>query len=284
MVARLGVIPLSVLRGFGRGALSERLFLYQRERPGSKANTSVGAKAHQSKFEAVGLKGDYGYGAHGGERGSAEYGLSVMPAEMVRFFVRYYSAPGQVYLDPFMGQGVQLQVAKLCGLDYYGYDISREFCDYIDWFVPRIDDGKTVISAVCADSREPDTIPDGIGDFCFTSPPYWNMEYYGEEPGQLGKNSYEAFLRGIEDVARAWRPKFKPEAFVVINVGDFRINKRFYPYSAHTVAAFEAAGWKTHDVWVLEGLVGLMQRSFAVMRNLQKIAPRVHEYGLVFRP
>lgn len=88
----------------------------------------------------------------------------------------------------------------------------------------------------------------------------------------------------MEAVARAWRPKFKPGAYVVVNINDFRRDRKFYPYQAHTVALFERAGWTMHDSWIVDGLVGGMSKVFAVNRAKSRVAPKVHEYCLVFRP
>lgn len=206
-----------------------------------------------------------------------------MPAELVEFFVKYYASPGDVYLDPFMGQGVQMQVAHLLGLHYWGYDLSSEFFAYIDSVREKIEDNTTALQIFCGDSRNPEHIPDEIGDFSFHSPPYWNIEYYGDEPEQLGKGTYEDFLQGMEDVARAWLPKFKSGAYHVVNVNDFRMGGTFYPYHADTLALFKRAGWELADLWIIEGLVGGLSKAFAVDFNLKRIAPKLHEYALVFR-
>lgn len=207
-----------------------------------------------------------------------------MPAELVAFFIKYYAKPGDLYLDPFAGQGVQMQVAKLLGLHYHGYDLSADFCTYIRAVKSRIDDGSTELHITEGDSREPTEIADSSGDFSFHSPPYWDIEYYGDEVGQLGyKQSYEDFLSGMQAVAAAWLSKFKSGAYHVVNVNDFRAHGRFYPYHADTINLFQAAGWRLHDIWIIDGLVGGLPKAFAVDFNRQRIAPKVHEYAIVFR-
>jgi DNA modification methylase len=288
LVKKFGMVPLSILK-IHRGELSRRMFLYQQEVPQRSANankeanvklmTTDGAiEKHRSRRE-LGLIGNVKSG-HSGSNTAA----STMPAELVAFFIKYYARRGQVYLDPFMGQGVQMQVARLLGLDYYGYDLSAEFFAYIDAVRRKIDDGATTIRITHGDSRTPTEVPDGIGDFSFHSPPYWDIEFYGTEAGQLGyRQTYEDFLRGMEDVARAWLPKFKPGAWHVVNVNDFRKDGRFYPYHADTIALFRRAGWVLTDTWIIEGLVGGLPKAFAVDFNLKRIAPKVHEYALCFR-
>lgn len=280
LLERLGTIPVSILK-LGRGKLSRTMFSLQHERA-----RHANAGSAREKLEAL---RDAGYmktsTTSTKKNGRGTLNVSIMPAELVEFFVAYYATRGDTYLDPFMGQGVQLQVAHAMGLDYWGYDASREYVSFITQVVAKIDDGQHRIMPFLGDSRDPREIPDGIGDVCFTSPPYWDIEFYGDESAQLGLGkTYAEFLQGIEAVARAWHPKFKRDAYVVVNVADFRKDKRFYAYSADTIAAFCRAGYTTHDVWIIDGLVGGMARSFAVSFNEKRIAPRVHEYALVFRP
>lgn len=281
MLERFGFIPHSILQ-LHRGALSRQMFRYQGEVP----QRHVG-KTQETKEKARRMR-EAGYWSRGTASGRAagrgRPGATIMPAELVEFFIKYYAAPGQVYLDPFMGQGIQMQVAKLMGMHYYGYDCSEEFFRYIEMVRQKIDDGTTTIQITKGDSRYPTEIPDGIGDFSFHSPPYWDIEYYGDEPEQLGTgHTYEEFLQGMEDVARAWLPKFKPGGWHVVNVNDFRKGGEFVPYHADTISLFCRAGWKLRDTWIIHGLVGGLPKAFAVKWNMERIAPKVHEYALVFQ-
>ncbi len=283
---KFGMVPMSILK-IHRGEMSKRMFLFQQENPdrSGSATKRMNCKPDASRFrERKALK------IIGGCRGSHQdteggtVSASTMPAELPAFFIRYYARSGQVYLDPFMGQGVQMQVAKILGMHYYGYDISNDFFPYIDSVRVKIDDRKTTISIIHGDSKNPDQIPDDIGDFSFHSPPYWDIEFYGTEAEQLGYHkTYEQFLAGMEEVARAWLPKFKRGAWHVVNVNDFRKDGQFYPYHADTISLFRRAGWALVDTWIIEGLVGGLPKAFAVDFNLKRIAPKVHEYALVFR-
>jgi DNA modification methylase len=287
-----GFVPLSLIR-LSRGALSRSMFTYQHERPerrgGARANYLTNARAsgdvERLAAQAEERSGTYGDLWHFSNRKAANGpAASIMPAELVDFYVKYYARPGDLYLDPFAGQGVQMQVAKLRGLDYVGYDLSADFMAYNRAVREKIDDGTTRLDLYEADSRDPHEIDVGTGDFGFTSPPYWDIEYYGPEDAQLGTGqSYEAFLDGMETVAERWLPKFKPGAPLVVNVNDFRRAGRFYPYHADTIVLFQRAGWEVADVWIVEGLVAGLSKVFAVAKFGNGIAPRVHEYAITFR-
>lgn len=280
MTRRLGMVPLSILR-LSRGSLSRRMFQYAGDGDTSvKVHNTNTAK--RKRLAAISYKGAKASPSNSQSGGGGPV-LSIMPAELVEFFIRYYAEPGDVYLDPFMGQGVQLQVAVLLGLHYYGYDLSEGFCEYIDSIIERLEIKSTIVQATHGDSRSPDEIPDGIGDFSFHSPPYWDTEDYGDDPRQLGTGkTYREFLDGMHDVAAAWLPKFKPGAWHIVNVNDFRKGGKFIPYHADLISTFCAAGWELHDTWIIDGLVGGLPRAFAVSSNNRRLAPKVHEYALVF--
>lgn len=290
IVARLGCVPMSVLR-LSRGALSRRMFSLQKERPHGSVQVDLPpekiatmSEAAKEKYRICKERGLMGRGVAGAPN-IDRVQVSIMPAELVQFFVRYYAEAGAVYVDPFLGQGVQMQVAALEGLDYYAVDVCQEYVDYAGAVIDRLDlrEGQTV-QVVREDARVMDSVPDGIGDICFTSPPYWDIEYYDDSDEQLGHGKgYDEFLEGMGEVAKALRSKMKPGAYAVVNVNDFRRNGRFYGYSIDTVNLFRAAGWTHHDTWIIDGLVGGISRAFAVDRCKQKIAPKVHEYAWVFR-
>jgi len=272
MLKKFGCVPLSILK-ISRGELSRKMFQFHGERRGDRPKTTY-------KDTETGINRTTAEGKPMANR----VVVSIMPAELVAFFIRYYARRGDVYLDPFMGQGVQMQVAKMFGLHYYGYDLCEEFYRYIDAVRQKIDDGKTTIQTTLGDSKQPDAIPDDIGDFSFHSPPYWDIEYYGDDPEQLGRgHTYGEFIAGMEAVARAWLPKFKAGAYHVVNVNDFRKDGKFYPYHADTIGLFQRAGWALTDTWIIDGLVGGLPKAFAVDFNMKRTAPKTHEYALVFR-
>lgn len=288
-IEKFGTVPLSILK-LSRGALSRRMMLYQSETPGRRGGTeayldttyegaSEEAKAVQREREAKGLKA----ARYSRNPSKDRIALSIMPAELVRYFLRFYAGRGSVYVDPFVGQGVQMQVALLEGVRYYGYDASEEFVSWVLACRDRLDPEGKETSITLGDSRSMDEVPDAVGDFCFTSPPYWDVEFYGTEEAQLGHGkTYEEFLEGMQEVATELRRKMKPGGVAVINVNDFRRNGRFYSYHSDTIRLFQAAGWTMSDCWIIEGLIGSLPRAFAPKLVESKIAPKVHEFALVF--
>lgn len=276
MEKRFGTVPKSILK-LSRGSLSQSLYNFANEQ-GKSTGRGKRAKEKGGRYEQrPSLRASGGGSRHG-------QAWSIMPAELVEFFVKYYARPGDVYLDPFMGHGVRLQVAHALKLHYRGYDLSEIFFPFIKRIRDKIDDKTTTLQVVQGDSREPSEVPNDCGDFCFTSPPYWDIEYYGDDEGQLGTGkSYTTFLKGMRDVGAAWLPKFKPGAYAVLNVSDFRKDGRFYSYHADVQREWQDAGWVLHDCWIVDELVSGLAGIFAVSTNMRRIAPKVHEYAIVFR-
>lgn len=291
MLDKFGMIPTSVLR-LSRGALSRSMWNMLAERSTGRvqgANSLAREQAFTTEAGRQTARERRELGLFGGVKEYADANdrqtVSVMAAELVEFFARYYSRSGATYIDPFAGQGIQLQVAHRLGMHYVGMDLCAEYVRYIERTISKLDvpDG-LVLSITEGDSRRPDRVPDGCGDFTFTSPPYWDVEFYGPEAEQLGTGqTYEQFLAGMRDVAAAWLPKYRTGAYVAVNVNDLRRDGRFIPYHADVIALYRDAGYVPHDVWIVEGLIAGLPKAFAVSFNLKRIAPKVHEYVLIFR-
>ena len=273
-----GEIPDSVFTLKRDLGLRSRIREWQGERakrPGGEVTTSSSKRIrHPAQGKGVRPGGDL---------------FSVMPAELVRFFVRFYGVPkGGLYVDPFAGQGVRLQVAALEGLDYFAQDTSQAFVGWIGReLLPRFREQGIPTKAVVqlGDSSARLDLPDAVGDFCFTSPPYWKLEQYPEPvKGALDREpSYEAFLEGMVRVGRELLRVLKPGAFCVFNVADLRFDGRFFPYHADLLVRYRELGFQVWDTWVLKLYASSLGKAFGLGKIERFIAPKAHEYGLVFR-
>jgi len=97
-------------------------------------------------------------------------------------------------------------------------------------------------------SEDLSDIPSESVDLVMTSPPYWNLKNYGHAE-QIGSESYENYL---ERLNRVWAECYrvaKPNAVFVLNIGNRRVNKRFYPIGMDIAAGIE--GWELwdHVIW-----------------------------------
>lgn len=71
---------------------------------------------------AIPNKSDLAFGVHS----------AIMPEEIARRCIKLYSFYGDIVLDPFVGSGTTLKVAKELGRNYVGYELYESYSDVID--------------------------------------------------------------------------------------------------------------------------------------------------------
>ena len=59
-------------------------------------------------------------------RGRLEEGVAAFPEEIPRRLIRLFTYVGETVLDPFLGSGTTMKVAKELGRNTWGYEIDRE--------------------------------------------------------------------------------------------------------------------------------------------------------------
>jgi hypothetical protein len=218
--------------------------------------------------------------------------LSRFPQNVGRILLRLYSKEGETVVDPFAGHNSRMELCWRSGRNYVGCDISHAFMEAnfrlrdmllsenSDSMFPTMNNA-TIELHECDSRKMP--VKNNRGDFTITSPPYWDLEYYGDEMGQLGKdNDYPEFLSRLGEVAKENFRCVKSGAFVVWCINDFRKDGKFYAYHMHTAQLLRDAGFKAHDCAIID-LGGSFGQAFASQIVTNKILPKRHEYALVFR-
>lgn len=217
-------------------------------------------------------------------RGCGAGALSRFPQNVGRTVLLFYSKAGQTVYDPHAGHNSRMDLCVRNGRHYVACDISAEFMKFNRKRAVKLRKlyARARIELHECDAREP-PVADGTGDFTITSPPYWDIEYYGDEAGQLGKaDTYGGFMDGIERVLAANFRVLKPGAFAVWFVNDFRRKGKMYFYHADLIAAGENVGFTAHDI-LISDLGRSIRDCFPNQAIEQRILPKRHEYGIVFR-
>ena len=220
-----------------------------------------------------------------------EGSFSIMPANIVRRAVKFYSEPGEVVLDPCAGHNSRMQVVHEAGRHYIGYDVCSKFMEFNREVAAKIgkQDNRAFFSDDCEitlheQSSEKMVEQDNSVDFIFTSPPYWDLEHYDDHPEQLGiGKTYEQFLDGLQRVASECLRVLKPGKFCVFNVNDFRKDKKFYTYHADVLDRFQRAGFDQFDVIIMMWPSIPFRSIFATQVEKDKKTGKAHEYILVFQ-
>lgn len=217
--------------------------------------------------------------------------LSRFSQNVGRVLLLLYTKRGATVVDPFAGHNSRMELCWRAGRHYVGCDISHEFMEAnfklreqllaenaADMFSHMND--ATITLHECDSRHMP--VKNSSGDFTITSPPYWDIEFYGNEPEQLGRgNSYDEFLRRLGLVASENFRCLRSGAFAVWCVNDFRKDGKFYSYHMHTAQLLRDAGFKQHDIAIID-LGNSMRAAFATQIVSTKILPKRHEYALVF--
>jgi DNA modification methylase len=218
-------------------------------------------------------------------------GLSRFPQNVGAVLLKLYTDEGDVVIDPFAGHNSRMELVWRHNRHYKGQDVSKEFMEAnfkikgellaeksFDLF-PQ--DYKGTIELKIGDSRKLQ-YDDEIGDFTITSPPYWNIEYYGDEPEQLGNNDYIGFLYEITKVMRENYRVLKKGSFCCWFVNDFRKDGKFYNYHSHIIERMSSVGFVQHDIVIVD-LGSSFRQAFAQQIVDTLIIPKRHEYCLVFK-
>lgn len=217
--------------------------------------------------------------------GVAYGALSVFPQNIGRSILLLYSEPGDIVVDPFAGHNSRMEFCVREGRHYVGYDISERFMTLNKARAKHLRTQLKGVEIVLhhGDSRYMDKVPDAFGDFTITSPPYWDIEDYGDEREQLGKSAqYGIFLSELQMVMRENFRCLKPGAFSVWFVNDFRRDGVFHSYHSDVIDRMRQVGFVYHDILIVD-LGGSFREAFLGQIVDQKIIPKRHEYGLVFR-
>jgi DNA modification methylase len=99
-------------------------------------------------------------------------------------------------------------------------------------------------------SEELTFLADGTVDFVITSPPYWNLKFYGH-PDEIGQEAYDTYLERMSLVWAECYRLARTDAVLVVNVANRRHKKKFYPLAFDVVERME--GWTLWDtlIWYI---------------------------------
>lgn len=181
------------------------------------------------------------------------------------------------------GHNSRMEPTFLKNRNYIGWDCSKEFMKFnreVREELMRNNPKGIQIILKEGDSRNIDD-PDNSMDFIFSSPPYWNIEYYGDEPEQLGNLTYAEFIHNITSIYRHCFRVLKPGKFCIINVNDFRKGGEYYSYHVDTVNALKSVGFKQFDHIIMR-YQNSMRKCFPNQIWEEKLMPKQHEHLLVF--
>jgi len=140
------------------------------------------------------------------------------PDELVEHFVREYTKPGDVVLDPFAGFGTTLKVAERLNRVAYGVELEPMRAAWVREGLRQPE------NLMQGDARSLSGLNIPRVDLAMTSPPYMNRGDI-EDPLSaylVDGQGYEAYLQGLTEVFRQVRELLKPDGRLVIEIANLK--------------------------------------------------------------
>jgi DNA modification methylase len=205
-------------------------------------------------------------------------GTSRFPLNVARTLYWLYTEEGDLIADPFAGHGDRMEAAIQMNRRYVGWDLSKNMIQEIRQRLSEYPEEKQKLAKIIhGDSRLFEL--DEECDYVLTSPPYWCIEWYGDEPEQLGNcETYERFLIELKRIFKRVVKYLKPGKFITINVNDFRYKGKFYLYHVDVINILQDLGLEIHDIGIMQMSELPITHPFIVQYKERKYLMKQHEY------
>lgn len=220
-------------------------------------------------------------------------GLSIFPYDLARQIILFYSDEGDIVFDPCAGHITRMWVTYQLNRSYIGYDVSKEFynlnCNIRDDLlgvgnqqkILDVNNGCNIDLVLHSSTKV--NLDDRSVDLIFTSPPYWDIEFYGDESEQLGYNkTYKGFLQGLEMLISESFRILKQGKYAVFNINDFRKDGALYDFHGDVIRLGRKVGFDLHDIRIVNWKNSIAS-VFASQVEERKVSGKAHEYLVVFK-
>lgn len=214
-------------------------------------------------------------------------GTSVFDPVLCELAYRWYTAPGNLILDPFAGGSVRGVVAGLLERRYMGIDLrgeqiaanreqaSKIFGEERSAWMPRWATG---------DSRElAAKLPAQSVDFIFSCPPYADLEVYSDDPADISTLPWEEFCEAHAEIILESCRALRQDRFAAWVTSDVRDKRGIYRgLGVETIRAFEEAGLRFYNEGIVLDPVGSAAVRAGRIFNGGRKLTRMHQYFYVF--
>jgi hypothetical protein len=214
--------------------------------------------------------------------------LSRFSQNIGRFFVKFYCPDNGIVYDPFAGHCSRMNLVHEAERHYIGVDLSHVFMEAnraIKEMILDNDRGKLIGNdcSITLYEQSSSSVPQVVSnsaDYTITSPPYWNIEKYGDEPEQLGNaKSFDSFMVFLTEHVRENYRILKPGAYCTWFINDFAKDGIFYCFHAALIEAFKSVGFTLHDITIVDFGTSMGKAFLHTILKTKRFAKR-HEYGV----
>ena len=184
-------------------------------------------------------------------------------------------------LDCFAGGSVRGIVSNYLGYKYTGIELREE------QVLANIEQGKNIVPNnepkwLCGDSNKVLDTMDMKFDFLFSCPPYYDLEVYSDDNGDLSNMNHEEFNDAYESIINKSCERLKNNRFACFVVGNCRDKEGFMlDLVGTTIRAFEKSGLKFYNDIILRNVVGSGSMRASGNMKYRKVV-KMHQNVLVF--
>lgn len=207
-------------------------------------------------------------------------GVSLLDPVMAEIVCRWFGQDNCKTFDCFAGDSVFGYVSAHLGNEFVGIELRPEQArlnnERVEGMTARYinDDGQNVAQHISPDSQ----------DLLFSCPPYFDLEKYSDlENDASNQDSYEDFIKILENAFKAAVGCLKENRFAVIVVGDVRDKSTgfYYDFCGDIKRIFKEAGMPLYnEIILVETGASTALRAGRYMES-RKVA-KMHQNILVF--
>jgi len=229
-------------------------------------------------------------------------GLSQYSPRIAKFVLQYWGqGDSSLFLDNHTERLPRMLVAHMLGMDVVGFDLwglthdtNRAKMSERVLSAAKLDPENNIIhinneaefratynnrifSFYRHNNQDMYMIPDNSVDFIFTSPPFWNIEKYGDEPGQAGNvDTYEQFMENQRKTMAECYRVLKPDRYIAYDMNNFHAKGKFYMCYFDTMKMLEKVGFTLHDEFIYE--IGDLSKIWAAANKKRHCVAKLHCY------
>lgn len=207
-------------------------------------------------------------------------GSSNFDPALAEVMIKWFNIPGGHILDPFGGEQTKGIIAGELGYKYTAVEFRAVQC--------RLNQEKTAhypgIKYHHGDSNNIAAIVGATGfDFCFTSPPYYDLEIYSKEDmSALG--TYTQFMAQYKNIFAQCVAMLKFNRFLVVKVCEIRDKNtgEYRNFVGDNITIFKSLGLKYYNEIILVNSPGTLPLRSGRTMNASRKVGKQHQNLLVF--
>lgn len=204
---------------------------------------------------------------------------SVFNPQLAQMILAAYCNPNSKIYDPFGGGGTRGYIATKMGHSYTGVEIREEEVTRVQG---QMQDWGVNFELINEDSST--YVPKDVYDFCFTCPPYYDLEVYSDLDGDLSNQAtYEEYLTQLKSVIGNVHSVLKKDAFAVFVVGNFRDKRGSLKHlNGDLIRIAKECGFTLWDELIWCGAPNVaLTRCGKFEKNRKSV--RMHEYVIILK-